>query len=360
VSRRLVFAGGGLALVVATALAVALTGSGGARGSALSRGVDGWLAARRYLEARGCEVTLIDRAEPEPAPGVLVLVFPWQRPARGRLGLVRAHLAAGGDVLVAYAPPRSTAEFQLFENLGLDLVPVRSGDRPRWFEAAPAEERLTPVQPGGPGGALVVPPLEWLPTPPAEARPLYRTARGETAAFVARRGRGRLLAVPAAALANAGLGHPEGAGNADLLETLRRSLPALWRFDEYVHGLTAPAPEAELPGRVIVLAAVHFALLYAAGVWALGRRFGPPWREAPAVTGSTAAMLLGLGALHHRLGHHREAARLLAERSAALARRPLPDDHDPAPAAGADAAAGLVARARRLAAWRRSGSGGRR
>ena len=51
---------------------------------------------------------------------------------------------------------------------------------------------------------------------------------------------------------------------------------------------------------------------------AVVRRFGPPWREPPVVAGSTASFLRGVGALHHRLGHHDAAAALLVERSRQL------------------------------------------
>ena len=47
------------------------------------------------------------------------------------------------------------------------------------------------------------------------------------------------------------------------------------------------------------------------------------------MTGSTGSFLLGLGALHHRLGHHAEAARRLLERVRELDRgADLPADLD--------------------------------
>ena len=51
--------------------------------------------------------------------------------------------------------------------------------------------------------------------------------------------------------------------------------------------------------------------------------------ELATVAGSAAAFLLGIGALHHRLGHHAEAARLLLRRARELDRGlQLPPDLD--------------------------------
>jgi hypothetical protein len=53
-----------LLLVATTAVTLALRRTGAARGSSLSRGGAGWLAARRYLEARGARVAILDKALP--------------------------------------------------------------------------------------------------------------------------------------------------------------------------------------------------------------------------------------------------------------------------------------------------------
>ena len=325
-SRRRVIVSGLVATVVATAAVALLAGNGaGAAGSALSRGAEGWLAARTYLEARGARVDLVDEAEPRPAGGVLVEVFPWQRADEARLAVVEAHLAAGGDLVLAYSGQGwRGSEDAAFDALGLSLTTTR-GRAPaapwRWREFVTAEWSLAPeAEPGaGPSSAnparpapLQVPAPERLPAAPVDARVLYRAPGGAPAVFVVGRGRGRVFVVPAAAFANAGLA---AGGNADLLEALRQALGDRWRFDEYAHGLraaTATAPSA----RVVELVAVHLAVLYLLGLLALARRFGPAWREPPVVAGSTATLLLGLGALHHRLGHQREAAELLVARRA--------------------------------------------
>jgi hypothetical protein len=85
----------------------------------------------------------------------------------------------------------------------------------------------------------------------------------------------------------------------------------------------------------------------------LSRRFGAAWREPPVVTGSVASFLLGLGALHHRLSHHGDAARRLLERSRELfPDLPLPEELARR-AATAAAPQDLVAVARALVRLRR-------
>jgi hypothetical protein len=70
------------------------------------------------------------------------------------------------------------------------------------------------------------------------------------------------------------------------------------------------------------------------------------------VTGSTAGFFLGLGALHHHLGHHAEAARRLVARSGQLDRHlELPAELERRAAAGVDAT-GLVEIARDVATRR--------
>ncbi|HEX6863962.1 MAG TPA: hypothetical protein VF414_14135, partial [Thermoanaerobaculia bacterium] len=63
------------------------------------------------------------------------------------------------------------------------------------------------------------------------------------------------------------------------------------------------------------LVLIHLGLLYVVAVFTLSRRFGPAWEEPPVVIGSVGSFLSGLGALHHRLRHHKEAAALLVART---------------------------------------------
>jgi len=378
VTRRQVVALIGAAAVALPLVYYGLAGEAG-RGSALSRGPEGWLAARRYLEARGAAVRLLDRPPgaggDEQAGGVLVEVFPWSPAASlgvhgggghgGRPVALRRHVAAGGALVVAYSGGYDLGEDAVLEALGLGLAPLR--DEPpltpaAWWRDARLIWRLRPetaageaAGPPGPPGVLELPAPRWAPRAPAGAEVLYRSPDGLPVAFALERGRGRMVALPAAALANASLAD---AGNADLLEGLLGTLGRRWAFDEHAHGLAAPAVSADGrgPGVAFDLVLAHLAVLYLLAALALGRRFGPPWREPPAAAGSAAAFLLRLGALHDRLGHHREAARKLVERWRELHPRLEPPAALARRAEDADAA-GLVAVARALAR-RRPGAAG--
>jgi hypothetical protein len=105
-------------------------------------------------------------------------------------------------------------------------------------------------------------------------------------------------------------------------------------------------------GRTLDLILLHLTVLYLAAVLALARPFGPAWSPPPVVTGSTGAFLLGLGAIHHRLGHHREAAERLLARVRELD-RDLVLPAGLAHRAGEAGAGGFVALAREVARRRR-------
>lgn len=350
-----------LGLVALLVLLAVLGSPGGAQSSVLSRDPEGWAAVRGYLGARGDETVLLRRPLDESVPGrgTLVLAFPWQQAAWDTEvpDAVRGHLGRGGDVLVAYSgSAASVAESLLLGEL--DLAPVPAREEPplgplAWRRHVREVWRLAPEAAAGPARELAVPALDRVPDAPASARVLYRSPTGRPVVFVVESGRGRVAAVPAAALANARLALP---GNADLLETLRRSLPAPWSFDELHHGLAAPGAgvETAAQSRVLDLVLLHVLALYLLVVFTFARRFGPVWREAPVVTGSTAGFFLGLGALHHRLGHHADAARrLLARRRELDTDLRVPGEIDRRAEAGVDAD-GLVDIARALARARHS------
>lgn len=325
----------GLAALVLLALAVAMASGrpGEARGSVLSRGPNGWLAARRYLEARGARVTLLEAPlERFDGAGVLVSAFPWQHGLSAAAGEeLEAHLRRGGDLVLAYSGEGGNAgELVALQGLGLPLEERRKVvlNPLGWRQFAREEWDLRP----GPGVTAGAPVRIWAPrwTPelPKPARVLLRSPRGGPAVAVLERHRGRLWLLPADAFANARLGN---AGNADLLETLLQRLGPRWTFDEYHHGLVAAgrSVEAAALGRSFDLILLHLGVLYLAALLALARRFGPVWSEPPVVVGSTGSFLLGLGALHHRLGHHAAAARRLLERARELDRHlALPADLD--------------------------------
>ncbi len=295
-------------------------------GSALSAKSRGWLAARRYLEARDVDVTLADvPLEQWPgSAGLWVLAFPWQRlPEEAETAALRVHLHRGGSVLYAYSgalarfpEEQILSELRLEERLLRDnppLLPWKWWDHQRemwelaagdgWGAAAAAPE-------------VVVPALDAVPRAPARASVLYsrRTGSGEVPlVFSYGLHRGRVVALPAALLAN---GHLLSAGHADFLESLRRWLGDSWSFDEYHHGLVNAelAMASERSAFAWDLFMIHLVVFYLLGFTALVRRFGPAWREAAVVVGSTASFLRNLGALHRDMGHHQAAARLLAVR----------------------------------------------
>lgn len=332
-------------------------GQGDPRGSSLSRGPNGWLAARQYLKARGVRVSLLDRPLDQlKADGVLVSVFPWQQGLTAEAGeQLEAHLRRGGHLVLAYSGQQSNpAELVAFEGLGLPLEEVREAtlNPLRWRRFAHEEWDLQSAGDLAGAAPVRVWAPRWGPEIPKAARVLYRTSDGKPAIVALNRYQGTIWLLPADVFSNARLGE---AGNADLLETLRRELGDQWVFDEYHHGLVAGRSlETEELGRTLDLVLLHLAFLYLAGLWTLSRRFGPAWSEPPAVTGSTSSFLLGLGALHHRLGHHAEAARRLLARVREIdPDLPLPADLDrrAANAGSRD----LVALAREVARLRRGG-----
>jgi hypothetical protein len=313
-------AAAGIAAILIVLVALAASGRSEARGSVLSRGPGGWLAARRYLEARGVRVKLLGQPlDPLDHGGVLVTAFPWQQGLSPDAGeQLEEHLRRGGSLVLAYSgDPANPAEMVALKGLGLTLGEVRKPtlNPLKWRRFSREEWDLRPA-PGVQGGepARVWAP-RWSPKNPKQARVLYQGPGGEplVAAFSQRRG--TVWLVPADAFANARLGKAGSAGNSDLLETLRRRLGDDWTFDEYHHGFTGrPLLETVAVGRTLDLILLHLTALYLAAVLVLARPFGPAWSPPPVVAGTAGAFLLGLGAIHHRLGHHREAAKRLLAR----------------------------------------------
>jgi len=322
-TRRLVAGTAVVFVVVAVGAGSLLAGKIVAESSALSSGPRGFRAARRYLEVRGRTVSLIDTpVAPRGAADVLVLAFPWQRipgleEERGLLDV----LSGGATVVLAYSGAfPDPIERHLLTQVGLPPREVR-GHPPRnpwrWHAYASSEWALAPDPAlGETARPVVVSAPRSVPKAPGSARVLYRGPDGSPVVFELAVGRGRIVALPAEALANARLDQP---GNADLLETLSASLGERWAFDEFHHGLSAAPTAAETANlQVMDLWLLQLALVYVLALVALGRRFGPAWSEPPVISGSAASFLRGLGGLHDRLGHHEEAARLLGERAREL------------------------------------------
>lgn len=268
---------------------------------------------------------------------MLVAAFPWQQGLSVEAAeALENHLRRGGDLVLAYSGMEGNPGEQVaMERLGLPLGEAREVTlKPlEWWRFAHEEWDLEPVGEARGAAPVRVWAPRWAPEVPKVAEELFqapggpRGSRQRAGIVVLRRHQGRIFLLPADAFANARLGNP---GNADLLETLRRRLGDRWAFDEYHHGLVAgQAVETAALGRTLDLVLIHLAVLYLAALWTLSRRFGPAWSEPPAVTGSAGSFLLGLGALHHRRGHHAEAARRLLERARELDRGlELPADLD--------------------------------
>ncbi|HEX4962584.1 MAG TPA: DUF4350 domain-containing protein [Thermoanaerobaculia bacterium] len=357
IQRNHLLIAAGVAAVLGIGITLLSGGQDEARGSVLSRGPGGWLAARRYLEARGVHVHLLDQPLDQFTDGgVLVTAFPWQQV--GTLGNggepLEEHLRRGGSLILAWSGDRtSPAEILVLEGLGLSLREARKAPLSplRWRRFAREEWDLRP----GPGVAGSGEPVRiwaprWAPAAPQGEQALLQGPDGKGMVESLTRQRGTIWLVPADAFANARLGNP---GNAGLLETLRQRLGDDWTFDEYHHGFAGRQPvETAALGRTLDLVLLHLALLYLAALLTLARPFGPAWSEPPVVAGSVGTFLLGLGAVHHRLGHHREAARRLLARVRELDRNlDLPAALDgEAESAGAR---GLVALAREVARRRR-------
>jgi hypothetical protein len=338
-------------LVATVALATAYLARGGpaAAGSAQSRGPLGWAAARAYVQARGTDVTLLDRplADAPYGAGVLLLVFPWQQWELSDVGAaVSGQLRAGGDVVFAFSGDTRVGhdESQAADSLGLTsrLLRDHAPLTPRAWRRHAEEEWALALE--GTTGVVRLRAYARGYDAPAEATVLAREPGGRAAAFAFARHRGRVLVLPAAALANASLSQP-AAG--DLLETLRAGFDRPWAFAEHPHGLVAPgSPAATASRRTFDLWLIHLAVVYVLALLALARPFGPVWSDPPPRTGSAAAFLRGLGGLHRRLGHERRAVELLIERSREL------DHHLDARLEASGA--GLLALAQEIAARQRS------
>lgn len=317
----------GITLLALLALVMLAPSDGSAHGSSLSASATGWLAARTYLEQSGDGVKVLDRPldADELEGSALTLIAPFQRPfEEGQLGVVDEHLRRGGVVIYGYggeAP--GFAEKQLRENLDLERVATLRGSPPltptAWWRFHGERWTLKPESGSGSLGEVDLPALEQVPSAPSGAEIHVRAPgdEGVPLVFVFERRGGRVLVLPAAALENAAIAL---AGNLELLEWLRQEAEGFFLFDELRHGVLDAALVRRQASRGWNLFLVQLALLYLAALWALGRSFGPRWREQPTRHGSIAVFLRQVGQLHARLGHHRAAAKLLVDRSRQLDR----------------------------------------
>ena len=158
---------------------------GEARGSALSRGPDGWLAARRYLEARGVRVAAARRAARplrggrraghRPSPGRAA-------PRPKRRSRSKATCGAAATSSLAYSGQLGNpGEMVALEGLGLPLRGGAQGDaEPRWSwrRFARQEWDLRPAADARGAAPVRVWAPRWPPELPKEAEVLFRAPRG--------------------------------------------------------------------------------------------------------------------------------------------------------------------------------------
>ena len=279
-------------------------------------------------------------SEVRPGDVLLVTAFPWQRSATvGEQAGIESFLRDGGVLILAYSGSRVGSLGGAWESAVLEVLGLSSWEtlRPEapwspmdWWRYRQERWTLTPELglPGRP--ELEVAALDSAPAAPADAHILYRRpplksdvdgdptapeSLGPALIFTYERLGGRVLVLPAPLWSNAELLR---SGNLALVPWAVAELGGegreIW-LDEYHHGVVAAdlvASEVDrLPWDFFFL---HLGLMYALGLWALARRFGPVWQERPAHVGSTASFLENLGGFHHRLHHHRTAASRMRSR----------------------------------------------
>lgn len=317
------------AALIAAGSWIATWGSGDLGGpSTSSRRASGWRIARAYLEARGAEVHLLDRPfAADAVHGTLAIGFPWSRRELAfDAERYSAWVRRGGRLLVGYsrgvADPAELEVMNAFrtERFVHDARVAKSFAEWRRWRTEPWP--LEPDPSLGPGApALTVRALERTVKTDSSMRVLYAvtddTGTRRAVIWVQTLGKGSVLFLPGEVLANGRLSEP---GHAGLLESLHGWLGPVWTFDDYHHGLSPAGAAADAGAtRVFDASLAQMALIYVFAAWAAMRRFGRAWREPPVRAGSVAPFLVGLGRLHHRLGHHAEAARLLLARRRELA-----------------------------------------
>ena len=332
--RRWLTRGAGvLALaVVLTALTAALSSRTSA-GSTYSYGPLGWRGLRSAIEAQGLATADLDSwprlgdAEPlpvDPSRDSLWISFPWQSGGLVDTRPLLEFVRAGGAVVIGYGEQGlDVALFDVLAELGLELEPrtSRASLLPwRWFDSqTPLEHALvTEGRPGAEGRPAVISGRsDWRLASWSEGhdRTLAHDAEKHPTILERPVARGRVILVPVSAFANAYL-HNEG--NATLLARLLPELGDRVVFDEIHHGIagaggTTTSDSAErLLDRVVLQLVAVYGLALLAFAW----RFGPRWPTRAPAADSHRSYLVGLGALHRRLGHQGEAAELLVERLA--------------------------------------------
>ena len=309
----------GAALLVAVLLGlVLLGGQAGVAGSTLSLAPAGWLGAAALLESWGVAVERWDRplAELEATEAALVVVYPWQSLAPVDSGELQ-HLRAGGELFVGYTGQVLTAlGLSLLDDLEISWTEEEPGrlDPVGWWQ-----ERRQPMllQPSSeseldPGLRIACERRQWWPRPTGGAQLWFADEHGHQGvwSFEPPQG-GRVTLIPAEVFSNALIGE---ADNSALLRTLLAGFDRVV-FDEFHHGLSADIEASGLRvGRVTDAFSVHLGLIYVLAAIGLAIPFGRAWPRRQVVSGSHKTLLVSVGRLHDRLGHHATAARKLVER----------------------------------------------
>ncbi len=330
----------GVALILLLAFLIALLmRGGGAEGSTLGRGAGGWLGLFAVLENRGLslerhdgrlqrlfEPSTEDQPNEDTPPysstsTTLVTAFPWQ--SGGALPDAQAltqHLRSGGRVLIGYSGAELAWTERLFlDDLGIsqqDLDRERSLLPWRWWREQGAES-LRPVGRLELEDAPETARLHWVPAEPSPGLGEVLLESGDGDPVLTRRNQlgGEVWLLPTSLFANGYLSRP---GNSALLLALESSLGNHLIFDEFHHGLVAEqATETTASQSSLDTTLLQLGLVYLVALTAFAWRFGPSWPTRPPTRDSHREFLVGVGGVHERLGHERDAARTLVDRAGA-------------------------------------------
>lgn len=359
------------AAVLAVLIAAVISGpSVGDRPTVRSARPAGLLAAFRYLEARGYPVERWERPLDRLAlgqSGTLVIAAPFTVvPGSERVAHLKRWVSAGGRLVLLTSGQRpAAAESLLLSGLQLDAQDL--GNRPPlswsgWRDWVTGGRRLVPSnrRPEGaryPDAELVSAEVSHVVPPARGAEILFEDTDGTAAVFRERYGDGWLVVVnDSSVLANENVAE---AGNLALVEAIAAEgaspggEPGTIWFCEWLHGFRAA--DAVEGGRAGALAwiALHALLVYAACVWRMARRFGPPPREVSVPESSLRRDVEALASLHERARHPEQAGARLLE----LARRAASDGRPPEGLDGSfrGGERELVALARRIGRLQRDG-----
>lgn len=324
-----------------------------------SRLYDGLLGTRRLLEEWGAEVELIKVGATAASPTaseegdtpdetldpqrleerVALVAFPIQRTLLGAEAVLESWVRDGGKLVLTYSGTLLALEEDEFlagfsvemeKSLGPNsLSPFRW-----WRQKRAGESHRLEIQSSSGSHAgvseLVTDRVVALPTKGAGCDAIARRTGAFDTRDVAKEpgnaagvhatvlrcvlGEGEVWLAPTSAFSNARLAN---AGNLDLLWHLRQRLGSRWTVLEGTSEilLSAVAEERAKNTRATLnLMALQLGLLYLGSVLALAWGFGPRWAERKLPPEGHRSFLLGLGALHQKLGGLGDAAGLLHQR----------------------------------------------